>query len=334
MQPLPNLHDHTLKLLKERKNLLAFSGGIDSSALFFLLLEHHIPFDIALINYQTRTQSDVEEAHARALAKSYDKACFVLTCKLESADFEHRARLTRYTFFEEIITTHHYDTLLTAHHLGDRLEWFLMQLGRGAGLVEMLGMQEIEKREHYVLVRPLLHVTKSSLLHFLKTQKHPYFIDHSNESTHHLRNLIRKNYANPLLEAFEEGIGKSFSYLEEDAKRLLPQSSKRIKELFIMEKHEDDLVNIRQIDKALKLLGKLISHETRGEILRTQDCVVGGTFAVCFGQFHIFVAPFVKAKMDKVFKEACRKALIPAKIRPYMYQEKISVLALNLNHKP
>ena len=50
-----------LSYLKGKKNLLAFSAGVDSSALFFLLLEHDIKFDIALVNYGTRETSDKEE---------------------------------------------------------------------------------------------------------------------------------------------------------------------------------------------------------------------------------------------------------------------------------
>ena len=51
--------------LKEKKNLLAFSTGVDSSALFFLLLENNISFDIALVNYATRDNSNEEEADAK-----------------------------------------------------------------------------------------------------------------------------------------------------------------------------------------------------------------------------------------------------------------------------
>ena len=40
--------------IKNQKNLLAFSAGVDSTALFFLLLEQNIPFDIAIVNYNIR----------------------------------------------------------------------------------------------------------------------------------------------------------------------------------------------------------------------------------------------------------------------------------------
>ncbi|MBP6497889.1 MAG: tRNA lysidine(34) synthetase TilS, partial [Campylobacteraceae bacterium] len=225
-------------------------------------------------------------------------------------------------------TEHHYTTLLTAHHLNDRLEWFLMQLGRGSGLVEMLGMREFESKQNYTLVRPLLHVSKASLLFFLENNEFKYFIDESNDMPTYLRNKIRKHHATPLIETYEEGICKSFAYLEEDAKRLLPTNTKRIQDLFIIDKDNDDLINIRQIDKALKLLGILVSHDTREEILRTKDCVVGGKIAVCFGEEAIFVAPSKETVMDKKFKELCRVAGIPPKIRPYMYEVNIDINAL------
>ena len=307
---------------------MAFSGGIDSSALFFLLLEANIAFDIAIVNYNTRAQSAEEVSFAQKLCITHGKKCFIHSCKLDSANFEHYARNVRYSFFEQIITEHHYTTLLTAHHLNDRLEWFLMQLGRGAGLVEMLGMREFEPRQNYTLVRPLLHVSKASLLSFLKKNEMHYFIDESNETLSYLRNKIRKYHATPLIEAYGEGICTSFAYLEKDAKRLLSTHPKRIKDLFIIDKDSDDLINIRQIDKAIKLLGTLISHETRDEILRTKNCVVGGKVAVCFGEEFIFIAPFKEAIMDKKFKELCRTQKIPPKIRPYMYEAQIDINAL------
>ena len=63
--------------IKNSKNLLAFSGGVDSSALFFLLLNHKIDFDIAIVNYNTREQSKDEIAYALNLAKEYKKEIFI-----------------------------------------------------------------------------------------------------------------------------------------------------------------------------------------------------------------------------------------------------------------
>lgn len=323
MQPSPLLHEATLEYLRQTKNLLAFSGGGDSTALFFLLLEYNIPFDIANVNYKTRIQSDEEEAYAQSLATKYSKQIFCHTCQISSSNFEHEARNARYAFFEEIIHTHHYEVMLTAHHLNDRLEWFLMQLTKGAGLVEMLGMSEMEQKASYALIRPLLHLPKKTLIDYLQERKITYFEDESNASLKHLRNHFRHHLSNPLMEHYAKGIERSFSYLEEDKKRLLPNQPQQIKELFLVPRNPDDLINIRQIDHIIKQLGLLLSKAQRDEILRTKACVVGGKIAICFEEKTIFIAPYRQISMDKAFKEACRKARIPAKIRPYCYQEKI-----------
>lgn len=322
------LHEATLEYLKTRKNLLAFSGGGDSTALFFLLLEHKIPFDIAHVNYQTRAQSDQEEAYAKSLAHTHSKEVFIFTCNLSQKNFEHYARSTRYTFFEDIIQKKHYDTLLTGHHLGDKLEWFLMQLCKGAGVVELLGMQEIEEREAYALIRPLLHLNKTSLLQYLDEKALIYFHDESNDKEAYLRNHFRHHHATKLIEAYASGIAKSFDYLEEDAKRLLHKPIKQIEELFILERNDDELLNIRTIDRSLKKLGLVISQAQRQEIVRTHDCVVGGKIAICYSDIYIFIAPFYKDTMDKVFKEKCRLAHVPVKIRPYLYHKSIMPSAL------
>lgn len=323
MPPLPMLHEATLSYLKTRKNLLAFSGGGDSTALFFLLLEQGIPFDIAHVNYQTRAQSHDEEAYAKSLASTYKKEAFIFTCNLPEKNFEHHARHTRYRFFEQIIYEKQYDTLLSAHHLGDKLEWFLMQLCKGAGVVELLGMQEREERQRYTLIRPLLHLNKTSLLHYLNAKGIAYFHDESNDEETHLRNYFRHHYASKLIDAYASGIAKSFEYLEEDAKRLLPKTMKQLEELFIIEKASDELLNIRCIDRALKKLGIVASSAQRQEILRTHDCVVGGKIAVCYSDDKIYLAPFCKKPMDKTFKELCRMERIPHKIRPYLYTKGI-----------
>jgi len=85
-------------LLTQSKNLLAFSAGVDSSALFFLLLDNNIPFDIALVNYGTRENSDKEEAHAQALADKYNLICYAVKAPKFTSHFEKNARDSLYLF--------------------------------------------------------------------------------------------------------------------------------------------------------------------------------------------------------------------------------------------
>ena len=319
MLALPKLSSSVLEELKKGKNLLAFSAGSDSSALFFILKALHIEFDIALVNYQTREQSLEEQEYAQVLAKEFNKECYTFTCNLESNNFEHNARTTRYEFFERIIKKYSYDTLLTAHHLNDKLEWFLMQLSKGAGAVELSGMSEIEENTHYKTLRPLLQVDKNEILNFLHVNKIKHFLDSSNSDKKYFRNQIREEFASSFCEQFSSGIKKSFEYLENDRKRLLPKVLEQNKNLYILTRDKDDLINIRGIDKVVKKLGVLLSSAMRDEIIKTKDCIVSSTVAIAFSAEKIYICPAVHVTMDKKFKEKCRVEKIPSKIRPYLY---------------
>ena len=161
------VEEKTLLKLRDKKNLLAFSGGADSTALFFLLLKHKIPFDIAIVNYAIREQSKAEVAYAQELAKTHNLKCHLHTAKIIEQNFEAKAREIRYNFFEDLIKKYGYENLLTAHHLGDRFEWMLMQFCKGAGCAEIAGMQKEQNRGFYTLMRPLLHLDKQELLAYL-----------------------------------------------------------------------------------------------------------------------------------------------------------------------
>ena len=184
-------------VIKNQKNLLAFSAGVDSCALFFLLLEQNISFDIAIVNYNVRIQAMQEVAYARGLALKYNKQIFIRDIKLEnSSNFEKTARDIRYKFFEEIVLGNSYENLITAHQLNDKLEWFMMQLSKGAGLVELLGFNEFEEKENYKIYKPLLNTTKDELENYLKNNNYKYFVDKSNFDEKYKRNYFRHNFSN------------------------------------------------------------------------------------------------------------------------------------------
>ena len=314
------LSSRSPELLRNQKNLLAFSAGIDSTALFFLLMEANIDFDIALINYHTRESSSKEALYARELADRYNKKCYIKEVLLEPRNFEHEARQIRYTFFEEIIRHHHYDNLLTAHHLNDRLEWFLMQLTKGAGLVEMLGFDEVEKRKGYLLIRPLIYTDKLSLKKYLDFHHIKYFIDESNFDEKYKRNYFRKHFATPLIKKYKTGIRKSFQYLQKDKEALFDiDILQQIKDMYILQSSGDLNRDIRQIDKIIKQMGYILSSAQKEEIVDKKEVVIADRFVICLQEKRIFISPFIKTVMPKPYKELCRKAKIPAKIRPYLY---------------
>jgi tRNA(Ile)-lysidine synthase len=302
------------------KNLLAFSAGVDSTALFFLLVEQNIPFDIAIVNYNQRSQAKQEIKYAQNLANKYQKKCFVKDIEPNIEFSEHKARDLRYAFFDQLVEEYDYDLLYTAHQLNDKLEWFFMQLTRGAGLNELLGLQEKSKRKNYTLCKPILQYSKQTLQDYLDKKKILYFEDHTNNDETILRNYFRHNYSNSLIEKYEAQIQNSFQYLQNDLDSLLHNTSNtKYHDLHIYEFNGDLNIAIKLIDKDLKEKGILLSKKTRDEILSTLQIVVSHKYAISIENNTIFIAPFVKSSMDKKFKENCRIRKIPPNIRGYLY---------------
>lgn len=294
-----------------------------------MLLENNIPFDIALVNYGTRAQSNKEEALALRLAEQYRLEAYTIKAPQWESHFEANARKFRYDFFETLIRKHGYDTLITAHQLNDQLEWFLMRLTKGAGVSELIGlepktMRKTKEGKSYTLIRPLLEKTKDELLIYLEANNHPYFIDKSNQDQKFERNRFREEFSYPLIVKYHDGIKRSFAYLHKDKERL----ESGIKLIFSREdlrvlKLENSQLRGKAADLALKELGYLLSADQRREIDQKENIVIGGKWAIVYQDHRLYIAPFLTITMPKAFKELCRVSSLPIKIRPYCFEKRI-----------
>ena len=320
------------KLLSNAKNLLAFSAGGDSTALLFLLLEENISFDIAIVDYAVRPQSKDEVRYAKALAKRYNFKCHLLNASKISSNFEANARTIRYEYFNSLIKEHKYSNLLTAHHLGDRFEWMLMQFCKGAGCPELTGMKAVEHRESYTLLRPLLHLEKSELLEYLNAKEINYFEDESNWDKKYKRNEFRHNYSSPLLSKYLSGIKKSFEYLDEDTKELIQELKiEKINEFAYIKPSSNRRSNIFAIDKYLKSKQHMMSANERKLLTESEVVVIGRKFVIAQTDSYIFITPFLEARgMSKEFKEEMRLLKIEPKLRAYFFLDSEAVEFVSL----
>ncbi|WP_148821925.1 tRNA lysidine(34) synthetase TilS [Campylobacter concisus] len=301
-------------------NLLAFSHGIDSTALFYILDETGIKFDLAMVDYNVREQSKNEIKSAKELADKFGKRIYTKSVFLDKSNFEKLARDARYEFFSEICQNYGYDNLILAHQFDDKFEWFLMQLTKGAGLKELFGMSELEKRKHFWLVRPLLSLRKKELQNYLDERNLRYFIDETNLKGEFKRSFVRVNFSEPFLDNYFNGVKKSFEFLEADKQILMPNITKISDEIFII---KNDSNVIRGVDVVAKGLNVLLSKAQKDELdknLNKQTSVVlSGKIAIGYAGEQVLVTPFRKAVMPKIFKEKARIHKIPAINRAYLF---------------
>lgn len=314
------LHPAAVEVLQKGRNLLAFSAGVDSTALFHLLLEAGIPFDLAMVDYGVREQSKEEVAYARELAECHHKQLHLKTARPDEGNFEARAREIRYSFFAELCHNGSYDTVITAHQLNDRTEWLLMQLVKGAGTVELLGMDYVDQRDAYTLIRPMLDLDRPSIETYLKERSIPYFEDATNRDMDFTRNAFRHTVSNPLVKEYAGGIRQSFALLRRDAQSLMPSVPTFSIEELILIRRTAPQADIRHIDRHLKRMGYLPSAAQKGEILRQKESVIGGKIVVSLGDETICIAPYLRGTiLPKRLREKFRLAGVPPKIRPYLY---------------
>ena len=176
------------------KLIIAVSGGVDSIVLFHLCLKLKLNFFVAHCNFKLREkESDLDEKFVRDLAikhniKFYTKS--FNTKKKSNNDnksIQMVARELRYSWFEELSKELNVKHILTAHHLDDSLETFLINLSRGSGIDGLLGIPKVND----TVYRPLLIFKKDEILSYAKENKISWREDSSNRKQDYLRNQIR-----------------------------------------------------------------------------------------------------------------------------------------------
>jgi tRNA(Ile)-lysidine synthase len=217
--------------------------------------------------------------------------------------------------------TGNYTYLLTAHQLNDRLEWMLMQLTRGAGLPEMMGIRSLDVKEDFTILRPLLQHTRDEIEAYLHEHQHKHFIDESNADERYTRNRFRKNYSTPLIREYAQGLRRSFTYLDEDCEGMIETLHfEHSKELYYAKNPKTLRSLLYGIDKMVKRLGNVMSANEKEVLKKEKWCMIGRKYIVVIEENYTFIAPTIPTvTMDKEFKEACRKLKIHPKLRGYLY---------------
>ena len=178
-------------LEKTRKYLLACSFGPDSMALFDLLEQNYISFEVAHVNYHLRKEADLETRGLIKYCKKHNKILHILDVREDiTKNIEERCREIRYQYFKSIYDNGTYDALLIAHNEDDLLETYIMQNKRG-NCPKIFGIAPKTRIFGMRVIRPVLDYTKKDLLEHCKKNHVPYRIDKTNLEITFLRNKIR-----------------------------------------------------------------------------------------------------------------------------------------------
>jgi len=183
--------------------LLAYSGGPDSTALLNLvctLRDARAPgFErVQALHVHHGLQADADSwvAHCERQCAARQVPLTVRAVRVErrGRGLEAAARDARYLALAQAAQELGAELVMTGHHLDDRLETFLLQWIRGAGLDGLCGFGE--RRQllaggSAMLVRPLLHFPRESIGQYVQRKSLEFVCDPSNEDVRLDRNAIR-----------------------------------------------------------------------------------------------------------------------------------------------
>ena len=204
--------NENLPFLKEKKLLLATSGGIDSMVLLHLCHQLELDIRVAHCNFQLRgDESDEDEDFVKSQTEKLQIPIFIK--KFDTKSFAEKEKLSiqvvarnlRYDWFNTLLINNDYDYILTAHHLDDSLETFLINFTRGSGLDGLTGIPQ----QNGTIVRPLLPFSKTEIEIFAKENNIEWREDSSNASDNYLRNKLRHDVI-PILKELNPSLLHSF----------------------------------------------------------------------------------------------------------------------------
>ena len=186
--------------LKVRKDFAAaISGGPDSLALALLseqyAKENSLKFTAISVDHSLRPDSKNEIKWVEKLMsrKKIKFVCLKLKGKKPDSNIMAYAREQRYDLLTQYCKRSKIPYLLTAHHLNDEIENFLMRLIRGSGIKGLSSSRRAFKhrRSGVNIIRPLLSFSKKSLIKYLSLKKQKYVVDPTNKDNRFDRSRIR-----------------------------------------------------------------------------------------------------------------------------------------------
>ena len=171
-------------------------------ALLLTLLELGIDCRAAHCNFHLRgAESMRDECFVRDLCQRLEVPLTVKDFDVAAHQQSHggstemACRELRYTWFEQERQQQECALIAVAHHADDQVETFFLNLLRGTGVRGLSGMTKLNGN----IWRPLLNVSRSDIIDYLKSVGQDYVNDSTNAQNDFRRNRLR-NIVLPLLE--------------------------------------------------------------------------------------------------------------------------------------
>lgn len=247
-----------------RQFLVAFSGGLDSTVLLHRLFlwqqsDPSVSVRAVHIHHGLSPHADEWVEHCQTRCGQWQIPLEVVRVTLEQGGLgtEAHARQARYQAFSQRLKPG--EALVTAQHLDDQCETFLLALKRGSGPAGLSAMPASMAFAQGVLLRPLLNESRASLLAWAQNHQLSWIEDESNQDDAYDRNFLRLRVLPELAERWPH-----FSQATARSAALCAEQEQLLNELLA-----DELAALMTPEGALNTLPmKSMSAPRRAALLR------------------------------------------------------------------
>ena len=211
--------------------VLACSYGPDSMCLLDILRKLNMNVIVAHVNHNYRKESVTEYDDLEKYCNDNDLIFEGTSINEEIVgNREEFYRNFRYVFFSKVVKKYNAKYLFTAHHGDDLVETILMRLSRGSSFKGYGGFSKITKTKDYIVVRPLIYLTKDEIMDYVEKNNIPYALDYTNLENIYTRNKYRNEVLpilkkiNPLIHKkiikFSDTLNEYNDYIEKEVDNL------------------------------------------------------------------------------------------------------------------
>ena len=191
--------------------VIAYSGGLDSHVLLHLMQACQFKLLAVYIDHGLQDISKSWSTHCASVCHELDIPfqSISVNAQPDKGDSpEASARGARYQALAEVMQAG--DILLTAQHLQDQAETFILQLIRTAGPAGLSAMPEAKSFAAGYHIRPLLATERNELENYAKQHELIWIEDPSNTDQRYDRNFLRHSVV-PVLQQRWPSINQTLS---------------------------------------------------------------------------------------------------------------------------
>ena len=211
---------------KDTPLLVSFSGGSDSVYLVEQLLKNGYT-NIVLIyfNHFIRSLSEMslEINMIKSFANKFQLKLIIRKCpcllmkQKYNVSTEEAGAVLRKKWLKHIAQTKKIQFILTAHHADDQAETILLRLIKGSKITWLPIKESFTLAEGIYILRPLLDISKKTILNFLNSNDISFINDSTNKELNYERNRLRHRVIPELMrinQSYSKSLISYYKFLE------------------------------------------------------------------------------------------------------------------------